>query len=348
MRTPGDPVLLEQQRFNAIHMHQQGITASVIATSLRVHPQSVRHWLRDFAAGGYDALRAKIHPGPQPKLTDPQKRKLLDMIAQPPSTYGLKGELWTTAAMAALMKQHFGVSYHPSHVGQMMRDLGYSQQLPSKKPREKDPDKTEQWRNEHWPTIVQRMKDTQATVVFVDEAGFLMNPLRKKVWAPQGQTPQVLYRSRHHMKVSVIGGLFAGLDPQDIGLVTQWYPGENVNAQRVVAFLEQLLNHLPGNVIVAWDNLAAHRSKLLKAWLKGQDRLWLEALPPYAPDLNPIELLWCMSKYHRLANHTLDDIEQLHQAAQHAVDNVAAEKRLLHSCIQHAELHDALYLSGEQ
>jgi transposase len=31
--------------------------------------------------------------------------------------------------------------------------------------------------------------------------------------------------------------------------------------------------------------------------------LWLENLPGYAPDLNPIELVWCMSKYHRLANH---------------------------------------------
>lgn len=348
MRKAGDPFLLQQQRFNAVHMHQQGIAPKVIAAGLRVHPQSVRHWLRHFKAGGYDALKAKLHPGPQPKLTDEQKQAFLTLIAQPPSTYGLAGELWTAAAMASLLRDRFGVSYHPSHVGQMLHDLGYSQQLPSKKPRERDPQKITQWRDEHWPKIVQRLRDTKATVVFIDEAGFLMNPLRKKMWAPVGQTPQVLYRSRHHMKVSVIGGLYAGLDPANIGLLTQWYPGENVNSERVVAFLEALLKQLPGNVVVVWDNLSAHRSKLLKAWLKTQTRLWLEALPPYAPDLNPIELVWCMSKYHRLANHTLADIERLQEAAQHAVDEVALESRLLHSCIRNAGLANALYPPGEQ
>jgi len=34
-----------------------------------------------------------------------------------------------------------------------------------------------------------------------------MNPLRKKVWAPKGQTPELRHRTRHHEKVSVIGAL---------------------------------------------------------------------------------------------------------------------------------------------
>lgn len=348
MRKAGDPLLLEQRRFHAIGLHEQGVAPSVIAAGLGVHPQSVRLWLRHYAVGGLDALRARLHPGPTPRLSDEQKQTWLTLLAQPPSAYGQSGVLWTAAAMATLLRDRFGVRYHPSHVGSMMHELGYSQQLPSKKPRERDPQKITQWKDQHWPGIVQRLRETQATVVFVDEAGFLMNPLRKKLWAPRGQTPQVLYRSRHHMKVSVIGGLYAGLDPAQIGLLTQWYPGENVNAERVVAFLEALLKQLSGNLMVVWDNLSAHRSKLLKTWLKTQSRLHLEALPPYAPDLNPIELVWCMSKYHRLANHTLADIERLQEAAQHAVDEVAMETNLLHSCIRNAGLHSALYPPGEQ
>ena len=98
-------------------MHQQGIAAKVIAASLRVHPQSVRHWIRHFKAGGYEALMAKVHPGPRPKMTDEQKQQLLTLIAQPPSAYGMAGELWTAAAMAALLLSRFGVSYTPATSG---------------------------------------------------------------------------------------------------------------------------------------------------------------------------------------------------------------------------------------
>lgn len=348
MRTAGNPLLLEQRRFHAIGMHQQNIEPKVIAAALKVDAQTVRHWIRRFEADGLDALKARLHPGPRPRLSDAQKDQLPTLLAQPPSAYGLRGELWNAGLIAALLLQRFGVSYHPSHVGQMMHELGYSQQLPGKKPRERDEQKIAQWKDEHWPKIVRNMREKQASVVFVDEAGFLMNPLRKRVWAPRGETPTLLHRARHHEKVSVIGGLHFGLDPNDVGLLTQWHPGQNVDASRVIDFLEHLLASIEGNLIIVWDNLAAHRSKQLKTWLKTHPRIWLEALPPYAPDLNPIELVWCMSKYHRLANHTAQDVEALQAAAQEAVDEVACEAELLRSCLRHTGLERALYPEGDQ
>jgi putative transposase len=121
-----------------------------------------------------------------------------------------------------------------------------------------------------------------------------------------------------------------------------------VDQTRVVQFLDRLLSECDGNVIVVWDNLPAHRSKLVKAFCATHRRLWLKNLPGYAPDLNPIELVWCMSKYHRLAKHGIAELEQLHQAAQQATDEVAHEQELLKSCIRHAGLADALYRDGDQ
>src|SRR4051812_45870552 len=182
MRRNADPLLLEQQRFNAARMSDQGLEPKVIAASLGFDDQTVRRWLRDYRRGGLEALKAKLHPGPVPRMTEEQKQELLTLLEQPPDAYsadGLAGRLWIAAKIARLIKSRFGVSYHPSHVGQMMHDLGYSQQLPHKRPKERDKQKIEQWLKEQWPRIVQRAIETAARVVFVDESGFLMNPLRK-------------------------------------------------------------------------------------------------------------------------------------------------------------------------
>jgi transposase len=72
MRRTADPLLLEQQRFNASRMADQGIEPKVIAASLGFDDQTVRRWLRDYRRGGMDALKARLHPGPTPRMTDEQ------------------------------------------------------------------------------------------------------------------------------------------------------------------------------------------------------------------------------------------------------------------------------------
>ena len=51
--------------------------------------------------------------------------------------------------------------------------------------------------------------------------------------------------------------------------------------------------YLPGRLLVIWDGLPAHRSRLVQQWVAGQRaRLELERLLAYAPELNPVEYLW--------------------------------------------------------
>ena len=342
-------------------MSDHGIEPKIIAASLGFDDQTVRRWLRQYRDGGMDALKARLHPGPVPRLSAQQKRQLPQLLSQPPGAYAAEiaglaagASLWTTARIAALIKSRFGVSYHPSHVGQLMHELDYSQQLPHKQPRRRDQAKIDQWRREHWPRIVARAAQTDATIVFVDEAGYLLEPLRKKVWAPRGQTPTLSYQTGNPRKLSVIGGLACpgssccAVPSDELRLLTQWHADKSVDEQAVVEFLRRLLGECPGNVIVVWDNLAAHRGKRVKAFCRDHRQLWLEALPGYAPDLNPIEQIWCMSKYHRLANHGIADLEQLHETAQQTIRDTADDQPLLRNCLRHAGLADALYPSGEQ
>jgi transposase len=76
----------------------------------------------------------------------------------------------------------------------------------------------------------------------------------------------------------------------------------------VIQFLRQPLGHLPGKLLIVWDGLQSHRSRLVWDFVGRQRRrLWLEFLPAYAPELNPAEYLWAHVKHHELPNFCPDN-----------------------------------------
>jgi transposase len=86
------------------------------------------------------------------------------------------------------------------------------------------------------------------------------------------------------------------------------------NAESFLRFLELLLQHRPRGkrLVVALDNAKYHHARALRPWLrKHRHRLVLLFLPPYSPELNPIERVWKLTR--RLATHnrhfpTLDEL----------------------------------------
>ena len=90
--------------------------------------------------------------------------------------------------------------------------------------------------------------------------------------------------------------------------VTWWnfyfrlFPG-SIRSPQVVQFLQHLLRHLDCKLLVVWDGSRTHRSRLIWDFVREQKgRLWLEFLPAYAPELNPVEYLWSHWKQHELPN----------------------------------------------
>jgi transposase len=87
--------------------------------------------------------------------------------------------------------------------------------------------------------------------------------------------------------------------------------GEASLADKVVAFLRDLLKHLRGKVVVIWDGGPNHQGAVIREFLRRNKRLRLERLPAYAPDLNPVEAVWSWLKWGRLANFVPDDLREL-------------------------------------
>lgn len=173
----------------------------------------------------------------------------------------------------------------------------------------------------------------KAGIVFLDESGLLMAPLVRRTWAPVGHTPIIYQRTRSRERVSMIAALTVSPRRRKVGLYFCLLSNENVVTHNLLRFLRQLRRQLGTPILVVWDRLNVHRS----AWTKISRRnrsVHSAFLPPYAPELNPVEPFWAYLKMNPLANHAAHDVEELHiRAERHAAD-IAGDRFLLRSFLK--------------
>ncbi|MCM2279890.1 MAG: IS630 family transposase [Oligoflexia bacterium] len=162
----------------------------------------------------------------------------------------------------------------------------------------------------------------------------------KRTWAPCGKTPILKTKTRSHKKISAIGALATTATGRKPQLLFRLHPGKNVSAAECVAFLEQLKLNFPGrHIIVIWDGLRAHWGKKVQRWRQKHPRIHLHKLPPYAPELNPIEYAWGYLKYHELANLAPESESELFTQAKAAICRLRKRPDILSSFIRHAPIN---------
>ena len=131
--------------------------------------------------------------------------------------------------------------------------------------------------------------------MFVDESGLSERPTRVRTWAPRGQTPVVQFHF-NWKQLSIIAGLTLH------SCCFRLFPG-TIKSEQIVTFLKALRRQLRQRLLIIWDGLRAHRSRRVRDYVDStRGRVQLAFLPPYAPELNPVEYLWAWLKRHALAN----------------------------------------------
>lgn len=118
-------VLLEARRLRAWELKEAGWKQTTIATELGVSRGAVSQWFKRAATQGPDALRWHSQGGgPRPRLTDEQIRQLPSLLARPPQTYGLSGQIWTRNCIITLIQQIYGVRFSHGHIGRILNKSG--------------------------------------------------------------------------------------------------------------------------------------------------------------------------------------------------------------------------------
>lgn len=153
MRPRGSAAQLEYRRQLGGKLLAQGKGVREVARLLAVAPSSVSRWKQALKRGGEQALQAKPHAGPSPRLSVSQKRRLLATLVAGPRAAGYATELWTCPRVGEVIRQRFGVSYHSAHVWRLLRDFRWRPQKPEHQARERDEAAIARWRRQTWPRL---------------------------------------------------------------------------------------------------------------------------------------------------------------------------------------------------
>ncbi len=142
------------------------------------------------------------------------------------------------------------------------------------------------WREHEYPRIRARARREGALGLFGDEMGVRAGQTAGKTYSPRGQRAIVRLTGKR-FSANVISAVGA-----DGTLVFDIFEG-TCDELRVMDFLDKLLAHFPepNKIFLILDNAQFHQTAAIALWLEDHPRLELFFLPPYAPELNPDELL---------------------------------------------------------
>jgi transposase len=173
-------------------------------------------------------------------------------------------------------------------------------------------------------------------IVFLDESGFMLQPVRRRTWAPSGQTPIERVWDRHD-RLSAVG--FIGVSPTRHRLSLYFHLSpQNIDTEQLVWLLWLLHRHYRHHVVLVWDRWGVHQSAT--AYFEKHHPTWFtfEPLPPYSPELNPVEQCWTHTKYADLPNFIPDDLDHLSKAIDTSITKQSKDQKLLRSFFAYCKL----------
>lgn len=157
MRKTGSLVELQQLRLLAANLFDQQVSPKDIAKVLGVDDQTVRAWRRAYRKEGRPALALRKSSGRPVKLSADQKLQLVELLKFEPKAHGMDAYLWTTKLIARLIVEKFGVTHHHDHVGVILHELGWSPQIPTRRAKERDEQRINDWRDKTWMEIEKKV-----------------------------------------------------------------------------------------------------------------------------------------------------------------------------------------------
>jgi transposase len=337
MRPKGSAEELERRRRRAVELTSHGEARATVARILGVHPKTLARWVR--SARHPDGLAAKPQTGPAPGLSDEQLHELEALLLQGAKAHGWHNDLWTAARVACMVERHFDISYHPEHVREILkRRLGWTPQKPNQQNVNRDDKAIASWVRKAFPAIMRAAAARGADVVFVDEAGFSLEPTVRRTYAPRGQTP-VHKVANPHARISVVGGVVVRPGTDKVGMLYGML-GDNLNFRwpATAQFVRTLRSTLARPVTVIWDRIPIHDCPALDEELAKDPEVVAELLPPHAPELNPADGIWRYIKHDRLANYAPPDLGVLRQTVTAELNRLRKRPDLLRGFIRFTKL----------
>jgi transposase len=314
--------VLKAKRLRIIILALEGWTAPSIAMAVGLSRRICQRWVRRYNELGVAGLNDQRGRKPQRVLSAEDEQKFRERIEAGPQPEDgvcvLRG-----VDFRRILEREFNVLRSLSSVFRLLHRLDYSLLMPRPRHRKANAEAQAAFPAqlaEQLQAIAQQHPDKRLRVYFEDEARFGQKGSMTRVWAKRGSRPTVV-RQTDYKYTWVLAAVCPETGHAE-GLISP-----RLNTHMINVFLEQLSRTIPADehAVLLWDGAGFHRSKELQT----PTNITLITLPPYSPELNPIENLWHYLKSHYWSNRVYADEEALDQAAVEVWRKAAFDPELL-------------------
>ena len=263
-------------RWRAVWLHVvYNMEVTEISQLLSVSPSSVYRYIELFERTG-DVKPMSHRHGPPKLLGDMEQLILLRLILNYPGIY--------LSELQAKLFIKFGITVHVSTICRTLKFMGCTRQVIRRIALQRSDEQRAKFMAEV------SMYDP-SMLLWIDESGCdLRNCKRNRGYSLRGMTPQ-------DHRLLIRGTRYSAIPVMSLDGIHDLYLAEgNVNGEKFEAFVKSCLlpvlqpfNWTNAHSVVIMDNASIHHVEAISNIIEDQAGARLLFLPPYSPDLNPIE-----------------------------------------------------------
>ena len=285
-----------RHRAHAILLSDSGKSVNEIAEIFETTRVTVCSWLARWEESGPQGMADGARSGAPPKLTKSEKKKVLKLIKKyPHSPKQVLNEI----------PRVIGKTISQTTLRRIARASGLRWKRMRKSLKSKRDEEDFEEAQEELQQLIECHQAGELDLYYFDEAGISLTPTVPYGWQPIGERIEI--PSQKSRQLNALG--FLRYDNQLISYTVQGA----IDSEIVIGCFDDFCNSLRGTTVVVIDNAPVHTSKKFESRIPMWEEkgLFLYFLPSYCPELNLIEILWRMIKYHWLPIKAYDDFKSL-------------------------------------
>ncbi|MDF4462343.1 IS630 family transposase [Vibrio parahaemolyticus] len=291
-------------RYLAIAHFEEGMSRTDIAKILKVSRTSVNAWVASYKQFGLDGLTGKSHPGRPCNLSQKQLEQFKQYVTESaikPDGGRLQGE-----DFVAYIEEQFNVKYGVHNVYRLLHKLGLNWITTRSKHPEQSEEAQEAFKKifliETITKIPGHMALNRVHVWFQDEARFGQRNTTTRIWALKGTRPRAIQQQQFEYAY-----LFGAVCINTGNTEAIVAPVSNMEVMQEQLRLISEATPAGYHSVVIMDRASWHQSYLADEF----SNITIIHLPPYSPELNPVEQVWAWLRNNELANRCFNGYEDI-------------------------------------
>lgn len=291
-------------RFGMVILKKIGFSDDTTADIFKVTRQSVAKWVKRFDKSGFVGLGDLPRSG-RPRLLNNNEEKIIDnhILSAVPKEFSEQQS--TGRSISVDINDLFNKKISLTSVYRILTKLEYSYSSPRPIHQKNDKIVMLNWIakfRKEMRILNFKYKNKELEFYFQDETRYGQKTIVTKIWSKIGSDPT--YTNQNGFLNTWIYGAVNPLNGNHYSLILP-----KLDSQNMQIFLDSFAKNIPNkkHVIMILDGSKAHKNSILKI----NKKISLYFLPPYSPELNPIERLWQFIKKKYLSFKIYQNIDEI-------------------------------------